>query len=510
MPIPPFQPLCRILLLSLLSVAGCLMESGAATPERDVAQRAAMWAARGDVVPCRTLYDSIAALRPEVRDSLLPPHVALFCRLAFARAEGDGSRVAGIADSLETQYENRFDVRGLLALADVRLDALYSGGRWEDLEQYCRNRLQWCARRNIKASRRKVFRQYLAVATENSDKPPVGIHWRSDSFSVPISRDWPLLIPVSAGGGHPLPFMLHSGQRHTLVSEADLREWGIPLPATAPVDIEVGGRMVKACPVVIDSLHIGEMTLSHIPLFVVDKEVEAPYNRSVGTDILRRFPLCVITDDLLTVWRTALPQEAEAICTAATENSGCRTVPMFLTTAGHIAVADGSTASTLVNTALPTLADTDSIGVPCRALPEFKSYGCCALDFENHRMLLAGKREFHPMRVADYIARNDLFALLRNEAALLITATPEEAEAMNRVLGEALTPPPADTLEPALQQALVGAGVPGPGRTAVSILLNTPEGLLFQEQQGQHLLTRQLDASNIGGHRIDLDHMLLY
>ena len=69
------------------------MESGAATPERDVAQRAAMWAARGDVVPCRTLYDSIAALRPEVRDSLLPPHVALFCRLAFARAEGDGSRV---------------------------------------------------------------------------------------------------------------------------------------------------------------------------------------------------------------------------------------------------------------------------------------------------------------------------------------------------------------------------------------------------------------------------------
>ena len=268
--------------------------------------------------------------------------------------------------------------------------------------------------------------------------------------------------------------------------------------------------MVKACPVVIDSLHIGEMTLSHIPLFVVDKEVEAPYNRSVGTDILRRFPLCVITDDLLTVWRTALPQEAEAICTAATENSGCRTVPMFLTTAGHIAVADGSTASTLVNTAMPTLADTDSIGVPCRALPEFKSYGCCALDFENHRMVLAGKREFHPMRVADYIARNDLFALLRNEAALLLTATPEEAEAMNRVLGEALTPPPADTLEPALQQALVGAGVPGPGCTAVSILLNTPEGLLFQEQQGQHLLTRKLDASNIAGHRIDLDHMLLY
>ncbi len=271
-----------LLYLLWLFAAGCCLKTVAAASDRDVAQRAAMWAARGEVVPCRMLYDSIVALRPEVRDSLLPPHVALFCRLSFARAEGDGVGVEGIVDTLETQFENRFDVRGLLALADVRLDAMYSAGRWKALEQYCRDRLQWCARRNIKASRRKVFRQYLAVAAENRDRPPSGILWHADSFSVTISRDWPLLIPVSAGGGHPLPFMLHSGQAHTIVSEADLKEWDISLlPTTPTVDIEVEGHATKAYVVVVDSLHIGGVTLTDIPVFAVGREVEPPYNRVV-------------------------------------------------------------------------------------------------------------------------------------------------------------------------------------------------------------------------------------
>ena len=119
------------------------------------------------------------------RDSLLPPHVALFCRLSFARAEGDGVGVEGIVDTLETQFENRFDVRGLLALADVRLDAMYSAGRWKALEQYCRDRLQWCARRNIKASRRKVFRQYLAGCSQTAIKR----HLKSTGILMPCGKN---------------------------------------------------------------------------------------------------------------------------------------------------------------------------------------------------------------------------------------------------------------------------------------------------------------------------------
>ena len=497
------------LYLLWLFAAGCCLKTVAAASDRDVAQRAAMWAARGEVVPCRMLYDSIVALRPEVHDSLLPPHVALFCRLSFARAEGDGVEVEGIVDTLETQFENRFDVRGLLALADVRLDAMYSAGRWKALEQYCRDRLQWCARRNIKASRRKVFRQYLAVAAENRDRPPSGILWHADSFSVTISRDWPLLIPVSAGGGHPLPFMLHSGQDHTIVSEADLKEWDISLlPTTPTVDIEVEGHATKAYVVVVDSLHIGGVTLTDIPVFAVGREVEPPYNRVVGTDILRRFPLTVVTDDLLTVRHEASLHDAETLCSHATANAGIRTVPMFLTTAGHIAVVFDHTTSTLVNTARSSSPDSGSGEVPCWNVTRLKSYERCAFDFAHHRMVLAGPREFHPLKVADYIVLNDLFALLRNESALLLSATPEEAEAMNKVLGEVLTPPQLETLEPALQQAVFREGEIG--KSPTSLLLNTPQGLLFQEQEGLHLLTRKLDASNIAGHRIDLQNMMLY
>ena len=79
---------------------------------------------------------------------------------------------------------------------------------------------------------------------------------------------------------------------------------------------------------------------------------------------------------------------------------------------------------------------------------------------------------------------------------------------MNKVLGEVLTPPQPETLEPALQQAVFREGEIG--KSPTSLLLNTPQGLLFQEQEGLHLLTRKLDASNIAGHRIDLQNMMLY
>lgn len=498
-------------LLMSLPVSGLAAKDVA----EDDAQRLAMYAARGEIVPCRELYDSLQTLAPAVRDSVMPPHVALFCRLAFARAYGNARQVVAVVDSLEQEYESKFDVRGLLALADVRLNAMCGEGLWIDLEEYCRERLKWCARRNIKASRRKPFMQYEALARRFAARPPVSVHWEADSFAVPVSRDWPILLPVSVNDRHEQPFMLHTAQSVSVVSEAGLEEWGIAAPTTEQLSITVQGKSVKARPVVIDSLHIGELTLADVVLYVVDASVMPPYNRVIGTDILRRMPYLMLTDQQAFIRRTPPSSDASGFgdiaCGASDMGSrGVETFQLYISLSGRLQTM-GSNGISIIDTAFPIHADRpDSLSVRTWDLSCLKRSCAVAFDFQNHRLSLIGNREYRPLVVADYIASDDLFGLLRNEASLLLTASPDEIVALEEALDKALTPPAVDELEEALQRAVIPAGESAVPPVTPRLLLHSRRGLLFEEYDGVQTSTCVLDARNIGSHRIDLKNMLLY
>lgn len=490
--------------------------AAAAEDDCEMARRAVVFAARGEVVPCRVLYDSLQSLSPEVRDSVFPPQQSLFCRLAFARSEGNARKISCLIDTLEHTYERKFDVRGLLALADVRLEALRGEGLWLDMQDYCQERLKWCARRTIKASRRKTFQQHLALAKHYAAKPPVSMHWRSESFTLPVSRDWPVLLPVSADDEHRLPFMIHSGQSASVISEADLKEWGIRQPATEPLNIDVHGRTVQARPVVIDSLHIGDLTFSDMVMYVVGAEVEPPYNRVLGTDILRRLPYILLGDDQA-LFRRSAPSDGSSVTftegllgNLAGTRSQIVEYPLMLSPSGAMTFSHPE-GTVNMNTAEMTASEQpDTANIRIWNLYDIKRYALCSIDFQHHSIIFAGQRDYSPLGINDYILQGDLFGLLRNEASLLVKATPEEAAVMDKALDTALTPPEAECLEVPFRQALISAEDASLLDIKPSLLMYSQRGFLYEETVGMQVLTRVLDAEHIGNHRIDLENMLLY
>ena len=89
--------LCLIFCSSLCAVA----------QNDDIAERCGLLAARGDVAMLREVYDAW-------HDSL-PKNTELYCRFAFARGRGDNRAISNYVDTLEAEYVDDLDLRGLLA-----------------------------------------------------------------------------------------------------------------------------------------------------------------------------------------------------------------------------------------------------------------------------------------------------------------------------------------------------------------------------------------------------------
>lgn len=262
--------------------------------EESIAARCALLAARGDVEELRPLYSDHV--------ETLPEETALYCRLAFARAENDNLTTSVIIDSLENQYADRLGLRGLLALADVRSEALCLCGDYAKLKNYCRNRLDWCYRRGIKQSRQKSLRFYQQLATQLIAQPAPHVEWTTDETTLPISRDWPIMIPAALNDNDAMPFLLEEEQQFTLISEKDAEDCNIT-PLGDPISLNLERGTVSARPAIADFLHIGNMTISHALVFIAGPDVPPPYNRSLGYDVLHRVPQMEITDQTATFRR---------------------------------------------------------------------------------------------------------------------------------------------------------------------------------------------------------------
>lgn len=425
-----------------------------------VEDEAALLAARGDVFRLRPLYDSIS--------QRLTPHTDLYCRFAFSRAAGDHRRVIELIDSLERHHERKLDVRGLLALAGERCAALLSLGEYAALSDYCDERLAWARRRSIRQSRRKELKAYQSIAVAFASHPPMQVEWTSDAFVLPLTRDWPLLLPVAVNDKEAQPFLIDTGHRHTLISAADAAEWGVS-PLSATLRLSTARGWTEARPGLIERLNIGGLTLRNLMVFVVADDLEAPYNRSLGTHVLQQLHTLTFADTDLSVERrsASFPSDTLGVSLAFSLDGGLCLQP-----------ADTTADPLPFNLALPDTIASSS----CFGALQLRRADRTMLDFSTLRLHRSAPRDYVPFTVDRYLSHSDYFGLLRNEASLLFTSSPEEVAQMTATLNRCLEPrlslslphglpstlPPLEVLSP--DSAVFVPYLDGGGRQVATLL----------------------------------------
>ena len=464
--------LCLILCCSLC----------AAAQNDDIAERCGHLAARGDVAMLREVYD--------VHRDSLPKNTELYCRFAFARGRGDNRAISDYVDTLEAQYVDDLDLRGLLALCDVKCEALRQLGEYGELGKYCRSRLDWCTKRSIKASRQVNLKYYLQLAERFASVGPVSEEWGSERFFVPVSRDWPILVPVSIDGTPEFPFLVSTAQQMSFVSAADAQECGIVVEG-APVTINFRKTTVTATPVVVSDFRVGQLTLHNVMLYVVDDNVPAPYNRSIGNDILRHFRQVEINDQQMMVRRVE---------SGSAQLPG---VPMCLqqpVDSGYVRYALD----------ISERFDVEDEGNRVLSTDYLKRAHSLVFDFASMTYVASLPRDYAPRPVSDYLDREDYFDLLRNEASLYFVATDAELADIDMALVRALTPPDPSTLPAQLRAACIAPEQASTFTTQPRQLLVTSKGLILEKAEGKYLKTVRLTPSNIGRHKIDLNNLKIY
>lgn len=476
----------RILVLCLI-FCGCL---SATAQNDDIAERCGHLAARGDVAMLREIYDA-------QRDSL-PKNTELYCRFAFARGRGDNRAISAYVDTLEAEYVDDLDLRGLLALCDVKCEALRQLGDYDALGKYCRSRLDWCTKRSIKASRQVSLKYYMQLAERFAGVEPVTEEWGSDRFFVPISRDWPLLIPASIDSTQELPFLVSTAQQMSFISKADAQECGVVVEG-APLTITFRKADVKATPVVVRDFRIGQLTLHNVMLYVVDDAVPSPYNRCIGNDLLRHFCQIEINDQQMMVHR---------VKSDAAQLPG---VPMCFTVRGGLDLQQPVDSGYVrYSLDISERYDMEDEGNRVLSTDYLKRAHSLVFDFSSMTYVASLPRDYAPRPVADYLDKEDYFDLLRNEASLYFVATDAELADIDIALVGALTPPDPSTLPTALRAACITPQQAATLTAQPRQLLVTSKGLILEKAEGKYLKTVRLTPSNIGRHKIDLNNLKIY
>lgn len=267
----------------LLFVLVCLLGQPAhAQAPADSLRQAALLAARGEVMQLRPLYERV--------HQRLPRHTNYYCQLAFARAEGRTDDLVALIDTLEQGYERKLGVRGLLALAQERCEALRYQGRWAELARYAEDRLAWAKRRQIRASRQKPLRSYQQLGRYFQDTPSPAVEWRASSFSLPrLAPDSVPVIPVELNEQHQQPALLTPFGRHTIVAASALSTLGINIKEhpTLPITTSTGEELMHA--ICLDSLRVGQWLVKNLVVYVYDdKNVQVDFPILLGLDVLRR------------------------------------------------------------------------------------------------------------------------------------------------------------------------------------------------------------------------------
>ena len=117
-----------------------------------ISKKVALLAARGDVSALRPIYAKVS--------DELPTYTRLYCDMALARADENHGRMGECIDSLLKFYPKRLGIRGMIALSELRAEALRREGKYAELESYCKKQIKYYKRRNVMERRLEMLRQY--------------------------------------------------------------------------------------------------------------------------------------------------------------------------------------------------------------------------------------------------------------------------------------------------------------------------------------------------------------
>lgn len=485
----------RKLLLSLVTL--CAVPQLLSAQSTNIPDSCVKLAARGDIAELHQIYDTL--------QTSLPDYAEMYCRFAFARGNGNNREIADVIDSLETKFAQHFDIHGLLALSEEKCEALRQLGDYPALQVYSKERLTKFKDSDMAAERFANLKNYNKIATLFASRPCVEEEWGATSFAIPISRDWPLLVPASIGDNGDSPFFVDTSCQYSVISRDDAKEWGLALPSeTVIIDTPIG--QVKATPVIVSEFVIGALTVHHAMLFVVGNDVEPPYNRCLGNDLLRRLQKIEINDQQLIA--VQLSNTAQPTATPGRQPKGH---PICFNMWGGIDL-ERSTPNGFVRYSLDTSMpeDADEHDYRIKGVEFLKSANSVVIDFTKMRVIPNGGRSYAPRPVADYIEKEDYFDLLRNEAALYFTASDEELVQMEAVLDRALTPPALNTLSPTVRSVIITPEQAENLNKPAHQLMVTSQGLVYEKAEGKRLKTMLLTDKMATTHRIDIVNLKIY
>lgn len=397
--------------------------------------------------------DSVFTLREEyprlsaAADTFARRRAALSLALAFRR-DADALR---LADSLLVHHADSLIDEDFAHVAHARARLLVRAGRWAELSALAsRCAGEWSAR-GVDLSR------YGRWGEAWRDEPPTLLQGDAGGAALHLTRDWPLLASFTLNAGDAVPFLLDTGQEHTLVSSGLARSVGLRvLPDTLSVATPLG--LLRVSPALADSLHLGSLTLSHFFLYVTADTARFPAGVSaiMGCDDLARLGRLTFSGERLSI--APLPPAAAAtdgpnlwfstagtpLLRASCEGSEC----VFGIDTGNA----GNAMSSIVFPREQTDTLAFAFSLDGRRLsvgpvvlrdyrsadrdgalgaPFLRSFSEVTLDFHHMRLTAGSHRAYEPLHVFDYMESGDLFGLERNARALTAVSSPRDTALMH-------------------------------------------------------------------------------
>lgn len=398
---------------------------------------------RDSVFMLREAYARLAA----DADTFARRRAALSLALAFRR----DAEALSLTDSLLTHHPDSLYDDDFAHVVHARSRLLVRAGRWAGLSALAaRCAGEWSAR-GVDLSRHRRW------AEAWRREPPTLLQGDAGGATLHLSRDWPLLTVLRLNGGDGTPFLLDTGQEHTLVSSGLARSVGLRvLPDTFAVSTPLG--MLHVSPALADSLSLGSLTLSHFFLYVTADTARFPAGVSaiMGSDDLARLGRLTFSGEQLKI--SPMPPAA-----ASTDGPN-----LCFSTAGTpllradcegreciFGIDTGNAGNALSSIVFPReLTDTlafalslDGRRLPVRPVvlrdyrsadrdgalgaPFLRSFSEVTLDFHNMRLTPGRFHAYEPLHVFDYMESGDLFGLERNARALAAVSSPRDTALMH-------------------------------------------------------------------------------